>query len=105
MILRTFVFFHNTQTIKKKHTHKKEKALSLKLVGWVQNTNRSTVIGIAQGEPSQIDKMKTWLKNEGSPQSKVKDAKFVENNVSQLDFKTFEIDRQSKHKGFNLFKQ
>lgn len=42
------------------HTHcqyTRQKALELRLVGWVKNTERSTVVGVVQGEERQVEAM------------------------------------------------
>ena len=44
------------------HTHTRcqytrQKALELHLVGWVKNTERSTVVGVVQGEERQVEAM------------------------------------------------
>ena len=35
----------------------RQKALELRLVGWVKNTERSTVVGVVQGEERQVEAM------------------------------------------------
>ncbi|CAB4406137.1 unnamed protein product [Rhizophagus irregularis] len=49
----------------------KDKANELKLVGYVKNTERGTVSGIAQGERERIEIFKNALQYEGSPSSEL----------------------------------
>ena len=88
----------------------KDKADTLNLVGWVQNTNRKTVIGEAQGKPDQIKAMQQWLKVDASniPYGKgskiqVKEARFGEKPIEKCTFMGFFIDRQMKYSDFTLF--
>ena len=89
----------------------KDQADKLKLVGWVQNTLRKTVIGEAQGTNQQITSFKQWLKEDSSNiQSgkgsliNVKDTKFEEMNIEKYTFDKFIVDRQGIYKDFSLFK-
>jgi acylphosphatase len=66
-------------------------AKSLNLRGWVQNTHSSTVIGIAEGERIPIDQFKYWLRNTGSPQSRIDDVKFEESKINEYSFQDFRI--------------
>ena len=76
----------------RKHTEKTAK--SLKLVGYVKNTRTNTVIGTIQGEPENIDKMKTWLQTEGSPRSRIDKCDFKsEVYLDCLQYKCFSIRR------------
>lgn len=45
-------------------THK-EKATQLHCTGWVQSTERTTVIGCAEGSSRDIQAMKKWLQSDG----------------------------------------
>ncbi|XP_054759716.1 acylphosphatase-2-like [Lytechinus pictus] len=72
----------------------RRKARELFLTGWVQNTNKGTVIGQAQGQEDKIKLMKSWLKTKGSPKSRIDKAVFSnEKNVDELTFKSFDIMR------------
>lgn len=74
----------------RKHTTKKAEAL--KLVGWVRNTPRGTVEGVAQGQTSGIEEFKHFLQYEGSPQSKIEKTTFSdEKDISELEFEKFEV--------------
>ncbi|KAL1924312.1 uncharacterized protein VTP21DRAFT_7347 [Calcarisporiella thermophila] len=67
------------------------KARGYKLVGWVRNTSRDTVEGVAQGEHKKIQEYKHWLRYEGSPKSEVTDAKFEEKEIEELEYEDFEV--------------
>merc|ERR1712142_1037586 len=58
----------------RKHTNKK--AQELKIAGWVMNTDHGTVKGNLQGSTSQVEEMKKWLTEVGSPKSKIKKCDF-----------------------------
>ena len=88
----------------------KDQADKLKLVGWVQNTMRKSVIGEAEGTSIQINAMKQWLKEDSSkiPYGKgskinVKDARFEMQDIEKLTFEEFVVDRQGIYKDFTLF--
>jgi len=66
-----------------------EKAQELKLNGWVRNTSRGTVEGEAEGPRENITKMKHWLRNVGSPASKVIETTFSEDDIAELKYKDF----------------
>lgn len=53
----------------RKHTVDKARALGLK--GWVANSARGTVVGVAEGGGESVDALRSWLEHEGSPASKV----------------------------------
>uniref|UniRef100_A0A383VSR5 Acylphosphatase n=1 Tax=Tetradesmus obliquus TaxID=3088 RepID=A0A383VSR5_TETOB len=68
-----------------------QKASALKLVGWVANTLRGTVVGECQGPEQQLQEMKQWLCTEGSPYSHIEDCKISnERQLQQLEFEVFE---------------
>ena len=48
-----------------------EKATALGLIGFVQNRIDGTVEAVAEGSASAIDAFCTWLREEGSPLSRV----------------------------------
>uniref|UniRef100_A0A7M5XN21 acylphosphatase n=1 Tax=Clytia hemisphaerica TaxID=252671 RepID=A0A7M5XN21_9CNID len=82
--------FHSKFLVKFKHT--KRIAIDLKLVGWVMNTNENTVVGCVQGPLEDIDKMKRWLKYEGSPKSRIDKCIFKdEKEVQKFDYKDFVV--------------
>lgn len=45
--------------------HTQAKAMYLKLVGWVENTSRGTVVGACQGPYERLHEMLQWLENVG----------------------------------------
>ncbi|XP_034040878.1 acylphosphatase-2-like [Thalassophryne amazonica] len=51
--------------------------LRLGLVGWVKNTFRGTVQGQIQGPADMVEEMKVWLRQEGSPSSRITRASFT----------------------------
>eukprot|EP00890_Picochlorum_soloecismus_P004336 jgi/Picsp_1/4903/NSC_02267-R1_kda basic len=73
----------------------REKASSLGLVGFVRNTPQGSVAGFAQGRLEGMEVFKNWLRNEGSPASRIESCVFSEerSDLARLDFKTFEIKR------------
>ncbi|RWS23237.1 acylphosphatase-1-like protein, partial [Leptotrombidium deliense] len=73
-----------------------EKAKELGLRGWCMNTKQGTVSGIIQGERSAVDQMKEWLKNVGSPQSKIEKCNFSnEREIPAYEFNDFSVHRTS----------
>ena len=76
----------------RKHTKKKADELGIK--GWVQNTAESTVIGELQGQAGDVQKLQTWLRNEGSPKSRISKAVFEDKGtIKQYTFTDFSIIR------------
>ena len=68
-----------------------QKATALGLVGWVRNTARGTVEGVAQGEPSSLAALRAWLETEGSPASSVERVVVTEERgVESVEFASFE---------------
>ncbi|CAD8159012.1 unnamed protein product [Paramecium octaurelia] len=66
------------------------KAQELDLVGWVQNTKKGTVIGIAQGR--RTNELKEWLQNTGSPKSIIKKTEFKNDKIiDELEYDQFDI--------------
>lgn len=63
----------------------KQKALSLKLSGWVRNRLDGRVELEAVGEPEAIDKLINWL-YKGSPLSRVDNIEVVERVVTSKHF-------------------
>ncbi|XP_014832067.1 PREDICTED: acylphosphatase-2-like isoform X1 [Poecilia mexicana] len=63
---------------------------ALGLGGWVKNTRQGTVIGQIQGPAQQVNSMKLWLKNVGSPSSRIDRAVFSnERDISKLEVQGF----------------
>ncbi|XP_041837711.1 acylphosphatase-2-like isoform X2 [Melanotaenia boesemani] len=63
---------------------------SLGLSGWVKNTRQGTVIGQIQGPVDKVNEMKLWLKNIGSPSSRIDRATFSnEKDISKLELHGF----------------
>ncbi|XP_078590188.1 acylphosphatase-2-like isoform X2 [Branchiostoma floridae x Branchiostoma japonicum] len=78
----------------------KRTADRLGLVGWVKNEVKSrpgqaalkTVVGRVQGEETKVSVMKKWLRETGSPKSKITDAHFRnESIIDRLEFASFDI--------------
>ncbi|KAG7260730.1 hypothetical protein CRUP_026887 [Coryphaenoides rupestris] len=66
----------------------------LGLVGWVRNTEEGTVEGQLQGPRSKVTEMQDWLRNTGSPQSKIIKAEFKNEKIIQsLEHSTFKVVR------------
>lgn len=66
----------------------------MNLVGWVENTDKDTVIGHMEGEKTNFDDMKIWLQKTGSPKSKITKTIFTnEKTISKLSANTFDIRR------------
>lgn len=71
----------------------KDYADSIGVKGWVRNTNKGTVEGEFEGEDSQVEQMKHWLRYVGSAGSSVSDARFEESPVNASSFSYFNISR------------
>ncbi|XP_072284255.1 acylphosphatase-1 [Pyxicephalus adspersus] len=64
----------------------------LGLVGWVQNTEAGTVRGQLQGPLSRVREMQEWLRNKGSPKSKITGAKFHnQRDIQQPEYSSFSV--------------
>ena len=88
------VFGQVTGVFFRKYTEKT--ADSLNLVGYVKNTRRDTVVGVVQGDPDNVNKMKKWLQTEGSPRSRIDKCEFKnEDYIDKLQYPTFSIQRGS----------
>jgi acylphosphatase len=69
-------------------------ATKLGLTGWCKNTQEGTVVGVIEGERKEIDKMKVWLREKGSPKSRIDKAVFSDaTEIEEREFASFEIDR------------
>ncbi|XP_076047767.1 acylphosphatase-1-like isoform X2 [Oratosquilla oratoria] len=74
----------------RKYTQAKGK--ELKLVGWCRNTNRDTVQGQIEGPADAVVVMKDWLRNTGSPSSRITKAEFRnEKEIEAVSFSHFNI--------------
>lgn len=74
--------------------HTQQEATKLNLVGWVQNTEKNTVQGHMEGQKTNVDQMKHWLQQIGSPKSKISKAEFTnEKAITKLTGNTFDIRR------------
>uniref|UniRef100_A0A672I6S3 acylphosphatase n=1 Tax=Salarias fasciatus TaxID=181472 RepID=A0A672I6S3_SALFA len=63
---------------------------SLGVSGWVKNTRQGTVVGQIQGPEDQVKEMKFWLKNVGSPSSRIDRAVFSnERDIPKLELQGF----------------
>jgi len=72
----------------------KKQADKLKLTGWVMNTPKGTVVGEANGPQSSIKEFKIWLKNTGSPKSRIDKTEFKPTTlVEDKIFTDFSIRR------------
>ncbi|XP_015720586.1 acylphosphatase-1 [Coturnix japonica] len=74
----------------RKYTQSEAKRLGL--VGWVQNTRHGTVQGQAQGPAGSVRELQHWLRNVGSPQSRISRAEFTnEKHITALEHTDFHI--------------
>ncbi|EDV31983.1 uncharacterized protein Dana_GF19668 [Drosophila ananassae] len=72
--------------------HAMRKAKTLGLRGWCMNTERGTVRGYIEGRPAEMNVMKEWLKNTGSPLSNIEKVKFTsERRRQRYGFTNFHI--------------
>lgn len=66
----------------------------LGVVGWVQNTDTGTVQGQLQGPLSRVQEMQEWLKNKGSPKSRITEARFQnQKEIQQVEYQDFYIKK------------
>ena len=73
----------------------KGQATKLGLCGWVMNTDKGTVKGQLEGEKEKVEMMKTWLRNTGSPSSRIDRAVFSnETEIQQFTFQNFSVRSQ-----------
>ncbi|CAH2324929.1 acylphosphatase-2-like [Pelobates cultripes] len=67
-----------------------DQAKRIAAVGWVKNTAYGTVVGQVQGSKEIVETMKQWLKNVGSPMSRIDKAVFSnEKQISALEYSNF----------------
>lgn len=60
--------------------------------GWCRNTNKGTVVGQLEGPSKNVEEMKRWLQETGSPKSIIEKAVFTnEKEISSLSFNNFDI--------------
>lgn len=72
-----------------------EQGKSLGLRGWCQNTQNGTVIGTVQGPTTDVDKMITWLREVGSPASRIEKLELKnDNTIDDYTYTDFEIVRK-----------
>jgi len=87
------VFGKVQQVFFRKCTQEQGKLLGLR--GWCQNTPKGTVVGAIQGPPEKVSEMRTWLKNVGSPASRIDKVEFTnENYINDYTYTDFEIIRR-----------
>ncbi|XP_034232162.1 acylphosphatase-1-like isoform X2 [Thrips palmi] len=76
----------------RKYTQKQGKELGLR--GWCMNTPQGSVLGQLEGEASQVEKMKNWLRKTGSPKSRIDKVDFRgEKTVPEYSFVDFSVRR------------
>ncbi|TMW53979.1 hypothetical protein DOY81_000911 [Sarcophaga bullata] len=76
----------------RKYTEKQ--AMNLGLRGWCMNTSEGTVKGQLEGTQNELNEMKHWLQNKGSPSSSIDKAVFSEMKpLEDYTFKSFSIKR------------
>ncbi|XP_017784176.1 PREDICTED: acylphosphatase-2-like [Nicrophorus vespilloides] len=59
----------------RKHTQKRASALGLG--GYCMNTEKGTVTGVMEGNVEKVEIMKKWLREVGSPSSRIDKAEFT----------------------------
>merc|ERR1712223_1542786 len=76
----------------RKFTQQQASALGLR--GWVKNTMTKSVVGHIEGDGEKVEQMKVWLKETGSPQSRIDKVAFSnQREIDRYSFQTFEIRR------------
>ncbi|KAL7668060.1 hypothetical protein ACOME3_008778 [Neoechinorhynchus agilis] len=74
----------------------KDQALRLGVNGWIRNTNKNTVDGYLEGPKEHVESMMEWLRNKGSPMSKITKAEFRDKrDIIETTMSTFEIRKYS----------
>ncbi|XP_005102042.1 acylphosphatase-2 isoform X1 [Aplysia californica] len=74
----------------RKHTQSTAKKLGL--MGWVENTNKGTVVGCVEGPGDKVSTMKTWLRETGSPESLIEKCVFTnEKDIDRPSFQKFGV--------------
>lgn len=76
----------------RKFTQQQASALGLR--GWVKNTMTKSVVGQIEGDGAKVEQMKVWLKETGSPKSRIDKVAFSnQREIDRYSFQTFEIRR------------
>ena len=84
------VFGKVQEVLFRKYTQSKANSLGVR--GWIRNTERRTVRGELEGNIDILATMKEWLRNEGSPRSRIDRAIFRnEKEIEQYTFKEFYV--------------
>ena len=78
--------------------HTKDFADALKLRGFVKNTPSGTVVGEAQGPLPDLEQLKLFLKDKGSPQSRIDKLSFDITPIEEYKYDTFTIIRRHNKK-------
>ena len=74
----------------RKYTQEQAKSIGVK--GWIRNTARRTVQGELEGDYTNIELMKRWLLNVGSPSSRIERAEFKnEHEIQELSYNVFKV--------------
>ncbi|KAG7298808.1 hypothetical protein JYU34_017243 [Plutella xylostella] len=66
----------------------KQQADSLDLRGWCRNTHEGSVQGYIEGPVEKVESMMDWLRNKGSPTSRIDKAEFK----NLKDIETYQYD-------------
>lgn len=87
------VFGHVQKVFFRKCTQEQGKLLGLR--GWCQNTPRGTVIGTVQGPPEKVTEMIKWLKEVGSPASRIEKVEIKDDKyIDDYAYTDFEVIRK-----------
>ncbi|KAJ3336683.1 Acylphosphatase-1 [Kappamyces sp. JEL0680] len=73
--------------------HTQLEATRLGLVGFVRNTASNTVVGTAQGSPAHINEFRIWLREKGSPRSRIDDCQSSTRAISATAYSAFTIQK------------
>ncbi|XP_026818265.1 acylphosphatase-2-like [Rhopalosiphum maidis] len=72
-----------------------EHGKKLGLRGWCQNTPEGTVIGTIQGPSDKVVEMTAWLREVGSPASRIDKLELKnENSISDYTYSDFDVIRK-----------
>ena len=71
----------------------KKEADKLGISGWVMNTDKGTVVGVAEGTKETISQFQSFLRETGSPKSRIDRCQCDKLDVEKSSFKSFEIRR------------
>ncbi|XP_023178779.2 acylphosphatase-2 [Drosophila hydei] len=76
----------------RKYTEKQANELGVR--GWCKNTAKGTVIGELEAPLGPLNEMMDWLRNKGSPESKIDRAEFSPlQEIASYNFNNFRIIR------------